>query len=413
MASSKWKTIDEINSISKEKKIIFWGASHWIDKIIGLINSKDKFIVDNNVYNQGHSYAGLNIFSPEELKKFTKDEIYVVITTGNYSSVIDELSKMSFIMGENFCCAPPLNVREDIDNINNLDFKVLLTSHQHQSDKTSGGGLYLFETKSRKLEKKYSGKCRGLHLEKNFFLVVDMLKGILKFDYDYNILDTIQFEKNSEPHGIFYDNKTDLIYLGTPGRDSISIYSLKKKIKVDEFFISNKWNLNKKDNHHLNDVFFKNNYLYISLFSIDGKWSEEIYDGGILKIDLKEKKIKEIIHTDLKMPHSICFVEDKICFCDSMRGDFWYDSNKISSFSGYLRGIDYEREYFILGVSEHRYPEKMKKLSNNINLNTGIYILDKNTKINKFFDFSDKFSALHALKLINKKYYEKKFVWTT
>mgnify|MGYP003318536384 CR=1 FL=1 len=40
------------------------------------------------------------------------------------------------------------------DNINNLDFKVLLTSHQHQSDKTSGGGLYLFETKSRKLEKK-------------------------------------------------------------------------------------------------------------------------------------------------------------------------------------------------------------------------------------------------------------------
>ena len=66
MASSKWKTIDEINSISKEKKIIFWGASHWIDKIIGLINSKDKFIVDNNVYNQGHSYAGLNIFSPEE-----------------------------------------------------------------------------------------------------------------------------------------------------------------------------------------------------------------------------------------------------------------------------------------------------------------------------------------------------------
>ena len=39
-----------------------------------------------------------------------------------------------------------------------------------------------------------------------------------------------------------------------------------------------------------------------------------------------------IIHTDLKMPHSICFVEDKICFCDSMRGDFWYDSNKISSF---------------------------------------------------------------------------------
>ena len=126
------------------------------------------------------------------------------------------------------------------------------------------------------------------------------------------------------------------------------------------------------------DWYLKNNYLYISLFSIDGKWSEEIYDGGILKIDLKEKKIKEIIHTDLKMPHSICFVEDKICFCDSMRGDLSYDSNKISSFSGYLRGIDYEREYFILGVSEHRYPEKMKKLSNNINLNTGIYILDKN-----------------------------------
>ena len=40
MASSKWKTFDELNKIVKDRDFIFWGASNWIERTLEKIENE-------------------------------------------------------------------------------------------------------------------------------------------------------------------------------------------------------------------------------------------------------------------------------------------------------------------------------------------------------------------------------------
>ena len=33
MASSKWKTWDELEGLIRDKRVVFWGASNWIERM--------------------------------------------------------------------------------------------------------------------------------------------------------------------------------------------------------------------------------------------------------------------------------------------------------------------------------------------------------------------------------------------
>mgnify|MGYP000527054413 CR=1 FL=1 len=59
MASSKWKNWDEIKEIAKTRKIVFWGASIWVEKTQSDHNLPAKFIVDNSDLNEDEKLCDL------------------------------------------------------------------------------------------------------------------------------------------------------------------------------------------------------------------------------------------------------------------------------------------------------------------------------------------------------------------
>ena len=128
----------------------------------------------------------------------------------------------------------------------------------------------------------------------------------------------------------------------------------------------------------------------------------EVYDGGVLEIDLKSNKIVGPVISDKWMPHSIMRVNGKLTVLNSMVGELWHGSySMLGKFSGFVRGLDYDGKYFYIATTEHRYPEKLEGISNNISLDTGFYIFDSKTKMSKFHTINN-IESIHSIIVISK-----------
>lgn len=386
MASSKWKTWNELEEIDGRRRIVFWGASNWIERTLDVLPLSAEFIVDNNPSNQGIEYMGLQVRPPRELSQLPRDEVYVVICTANYASVVEELDDLGFIMGDDFCCTPLLGARKNKDELKSIDRVVLVSSPEHRQDPVSGGGIYECRTATGEFKKVFTGKCRGMTLMDDKILVIDMLRGLIVLDSDYQEIECISLQKNSEPHGLCYDPSGGCVYVGQPGRDSIAVYGMKDGKLTNEFFISEKWRNNLKDNHHVNDVSVHGSSLFVSLFSFSGNWMNEVYDGGILEIDKNTGQIIGPVVSGLWMPHSVRRLGGQLCYVDSMRGEVYNTTwTALAHFNAFVRGLDSDGKYFFIGVSEHRYPEKVRKGLDSIALDTGFHVLDPSSRMSRFF----------------------------
>ena len=393
MASSKWKTYSELNKL--DRNFIFWGASIWAQKTNKKLKKKIDYIVDKNPNNLKQKFLNKKIVSNKYLFK-QKKRPYIIISTANYTSVEKELIKNHFVPGEDFCVTPELLVRESVENFLNLEKIIIFSSPEHFSNKNKGGGIYELNSKSGDIKKKIIGKFRGISkINNNLFCAIDMLKGIVIFNKNYKIIKIIKLDNKCEAHGIFYDKFTKNFFVAQPGRDSIGIYSFKKKKKIKEIFISDKWKKNSLDNHHLNDLYVDKKFIYISLFSRSGNWSKDIYDGGIIKIKKNNFSTKTFIKTKrLWMPHSVNKVGKKIVYLESMTGSLIENKKIITQFNGFVRGVDYKDNFYFIAMSKHRYPEKLKGISKNISLDCGIYKFERNTSYCKFY-------AVHATEAIH------------
>ena len=402
MASSKWKTWDELAERIRGKRVVFWGASNWVDRMLDKlpVPSERGSIIDNNPNNHGIRYCGFDVHPPSWLDDQAREQIYVVICTVNYASVVAELHEKRFVMGEEFCCNPLLNEHKGKDDLKSLGRKVLVTSPEHASAETTGGGIYEVDTKTGEVRKLYSGKCRGISYVGDELLVIDMLRGLVVLDPDFKDSRVIELPPNSEPHGVHYDAISHCAFIGQPGRDSIGVFDMSDGRLTRELFMSGKWARNGKDNHHLNDCWVAaDDTLYVSMFSFSGNWLHEVYDGGILEVDRKTGEIRGPVVSGLWMPHSVAVFDGKLCYVDSMRGELYDNSwNVLGKFPGFMRGLDHDGRYFFIGSTEHRYPEKLRGASLNISLDTGFVVFDSETKMSRFCPLPQT-EAVHSLTL--------------
>ena len=395
MASSKWKTFEELNEVINSRTYVFWGASNWIERTLEKLGKKPKYIVDKSKLNQGIEFNGFDVKSPQEID--LKEKPFVVISTVNYMSVIDDLEELGYVMGEDYCCTPLLNKRKAKDDLLNNPKTLLVASPQHFADEKSGGGLYKVTLNPCKVEKVYIGKARGIIQANDKYYLIDMLRGVVVLDKEFNEIEVIELQKNSEPHGIFIDTKRNLLFIGQPGRDSVASYDLETKKLVKEYFISNKWSKNKKDNHHVNDPFVYGDSLFISMFSFSGNWLNEVYDGGVMEIDLESGEIIGTPIIDKWMPHSIMRVNGKLTLLNSMLGELWSANyGKLTTANGFVRGLAYDDKYFYIGMTEHRYPEKLLGIRDKIDMDTGILVFDNNTKMSKFYPMN-MIESIHSI----------------
>ena len=375
MASSKWKNIEELSLILDKRKYVFWGASNWIEQTLRVLNKKPEFIIDTNPNNEGIIFEGLLVKRPD-FNFLKENNFYIIITTGNYDSLCEELSKSNFEMGNDFCVSPMLEERSKKDNLLNFQGKICFASPQHLFKSESGGGLYELDLNNGLTKKVYTGKCRTVSKFKNNYALIDMLKGIQILDQNYSIIKEIQLPANTEPHGLFFDQEHETFFIGCPGNDCV--YSMDVDFNItNEFRITNKYLTRKSDFHHINDVYSTNGSLFVSMFSISGNWPNQAYDGGIVEFDIKTGECFGNVWANLWMPHSITKYKGSLVLLDSMTGRLISSDNGINlKFPGFVRGLDFYENFAIVAVSSHRYPEKVKNFDFPIMMNSGIFLVD-------------------------------------
>ena len=387
-ANEIWLSWEEVNRLAREKRIIFFGRGEWMEKTLNYLASDGDYIVDNNKYEHGQMERGLKIYSPERLRTENWDEIFIIITTSGFQEVEAQLREYGLVPGRHFCVSPSLKNFRAISRINEHKQVIYLTCSDRylEGEWQRGGGLYSFDIQSREMKKLVNGLCHGIVEGKDCIYLVDDTVGIRVLERDFKQREEFQLPPKSRPHGIAYCPQRELIFVIFSGRDSIGVYEAHGYKQVDEVFLSNKWRRTGIAQHHMNDACVFNNSLYASMFSFSGNWKIGVYDGGILELDIDAREFVRSVVSNLWMPHSPTIINGTLFYCDSMTGKVYSGSSKLmTEFNGFVRGIAYDGEFYYVGQSMHRYIDRRQGTTNNISLDTGVFMVDGTDKVTKFF----------------------------
>ena len=209
----------------------------------------------------------------------------------------------------------------------------------------------------------------------------------------------MQYQGRSD--GIDYNEMKNLISLSCSYRDSIIILDGSGNIKK-EVFISDKFKKTGIPQHHVNDHIILDDYVYVSMFSLSGNWKKGIFDGGILQIDLKNPKNRNVVVSELRMPHNVEFYMNEIHVLDSLRGNLIIGDNKnIAHFSGFSRGMAYiDNNIIAIGQSKNRNHSKLIGLSNNISIDCGIIFYDIKSKLSRQIILPQDIGEIHSIRCL-------------
>lgn len=318
----------------------------------------------------------------------TRDTV-VVITTSHFKEVYNQLGGMNLPPNVKFYISPALKGHSAQVEMGECKPVIHLTCSDAPNPRhpTSGGGLYSYNPENGHLHKWFGGKVHGIVKGVDaYYMVDDESCGVIVLNQELHPVGEFKLSPGSRPHGIGYDKERELIFVNLSDHDSTAVYDAQTYKKLDELQYSDKrWNLG-ESHHHVNDVLAYRDSLYVSMFSFTGNWKLGIFDGGILEVDIDSLKITGYLVRDLWMPHTPTVIDGKLWYCDSMRGKVHCGTEEAPmEFSGFVRGIAHDSRFYYVGQSLHRHPDRLRHVSNNIPLSTGIYMFDKESRMTKFF----------------------------
>lgn len=386
-----WLNWAEINERSINKKVVFFGRGHLVPKAKVYLTGDVGYIVDNNKYEWGQiRELGLEVFNPQKLMEVDWDSIFIVITTSHFDEVKKQLQEFGMVPGKHFSISPSLANHRAQMEIDEHETEVYLTCSDHyvEGDHDYGGGLYRFNTNNGTLTKLISGKCHGIVSANGcYYMVDDRVHGIRKLDKDLQPKEQFELPMGSRPHGIAYCPKRNWIFVNLSDHDLIAIYDAEHYTPIKEIRLSEKrWKIGVSQ-HHVNDATVYEDSLYVTMFSFSGNWMIGIFDGGILELDIDSGKwCPTPLVSNLWMPHTPTIIQGKLWYCDSMRGKVYCGTEELPiEFNGFVRGIAYDGRFYYVGQSLHWHPDRLRKISHNISLDTGVFLIDKDSYMTHFY----------------------------
>lgn len=381
---------------NNSENVYFFGTGEWVKKSLDKGIRRPEAILDNNQRMHG-KYLDLDVIAPKEILE-KEEPITIVITTSSYDSVLAEINKYGFKLGENVFISPVLEDIYNVNEVKRVSKNILFTCSDipnEESDK-SGGGLYEYDFTTSKKRKVYSGKMHQVITYKDKYYIADEFYGVIVLNKHYELVDKIKSLENSIIHGIAINPKKEHIYLANAGRDSISIIDLKTKEFIDEIFIGSDRE-DFSDKHHINDLYFYQGNLYVSMFSVSGLWRENYYDGAIVQLDAEDYEKRRFVRRELLMPHSVHISSNELVYVDSLAGELYLSKgNRKLTFNGFIRGLINYDKYIILAQSEHRYLKRLDRDNKCFSINCGIYVIDKENKASRFHSIPDLMN-IHSL----------------
>ncbi len=399
-----WLDWSSLNNILKQKKrIYFFGRSEdWVPKTLSKVKKQkiEITILDNNPVYNNTSFLDCKVINPSILKKFDFKRDYVVITA-EPETIIPELKKYKLEAGKNFCCTPQIKEWGKLQEIKNNSSDLIFSSSDYfdlskaRSSKL-GGGIFTANVANQKYEKKLDGQYRQIIRHNAHYYVIEYIKKEVHiFNKKFKIIQKYNLDQskaqNEKPNycGITYMPNTKCFYVTNTASDEISIYDQKNFKLLDKIIFSNKSKKFADGQCHINDITSLGSSLLVSYFSRSGLWRKGIFDGGVSEIETDTDQINDLI-SGLSQPHSPEVIEEQIYVLDSFNKYLYHGTKKVSKFSGFVRGLSFDNNYFYIGQSEDMYLSKDMGLDmNNTLCNAGIFQLDVNKNISRFLSIPD------------------------
>jgi hypothetical protein len=386
-----WAEWSFIKQIASSREVVFYGRSEdWIPKALKKIIPS--CIVDNNKAYSHTEYKGVIVKTPSEGLYSKKTKPYVVITGGIYDGIVSELMNNGFIPGDDFSCCPDYKDFKVLEEMREHEGKLIISCSDYNEPTRArhsrmGGGLYLCDLTSGLIEKKVSGSFRQMDRRKDIIYAVEYVEGeVQAFDKDFHLVASYKLDAPNYC-GIAYNETKDIFVLVNAAQDTISIHDGASLSLLERRHYSNKSDLGRSSEHHLNDVATEGESLYVSYFSHSGNWQKGVFDGGVSRFEINNIDLPpEILMSGLWKPHSPQIIDGNLCILDSMRGRFYKNTQEFSGeFQSFARGLEFDGKYYYIGSSEDMYMSDRFGHSNNIMLNAGFYMFDPKTKASRFY----------------------------
>ena len=378
------------------KKIILFGAGqgHVVDESLAL---NPAFIVDNNLDMQGAIYRGLEVKSPEVLDGMAKKYDVIVCTT-SVGEVRKQLASFGFEWGVNAKIADVLYEKSVIAELEDEKFSFLISSGLPSTATSfSGGGIHLVEENGDYPEIRtiYKGDTHGLiALEDGGFAFTCQGEGIVCLDSRFNVVNSVPIRKGLRPHGL-RRYKDIWVVVCSLGDCILGVNDSGEEVFCYE--ITSKMESYGSSQHHCNDVEIIGDTAYVSMFSVTGNWKREIFDGGIVEVDLTNGHMR-VLNSNLTMPHNVTNVKDGLFILDSFKGRLLgHNFTEIAQLPGFVRGFDFNKSYYFLGESKNRNFSRLSTERSPVSIDSRITIINRAYRFCRSIPLPPRISEIHAI----------------
>jgi|GEM_PF-1461434 len=382
------------------KKIVLFGSGVVAEQNLAL---KPDFIVDNNIDLIGSQFHGLDIRSPNVLND--KSTVYqVVVCTTSVGEVKKQLTNYGFSWGETANVAKQLAERTKINDLEETSFSFLISSGlPSTAESFSGGGIYkVTETQDYpEVQKLYEGNTHGLiPLDGGGYAFTCQGEGIKIMDENLSLVKTISLRKGLRPHGLRRYN--NLWVLVASNRDCILAVDDNGN-EVFEYCFSEKLDLFESPQHHCNDIEIVGDIAYVSMFSVSGNWKRNVFDGGIIEVNLINGSMTPLVN-NLVMPHSVSYKKAQgLTVLNSFKGSLLSSNfSEQAKLPGFLRGFDSDDTYYYLGESKNRNFSRLDTGRKPVSIDTRITIMNKEFGFSRSVQLPSRISELHSIILLEK-----------
>ena len=387
-----WQDYSFLKNLDKSKKVILYGRSEdWIPKFLRKINFKPYAICDNDKSLEGTNFYDIQVLHTDKILKKKDSSLFFVITSGSYSSIINDLEEKGYKAGTDFICSPDFKDFAYLDFVRSMSGEILFSSSDFSIKQRAtrysprGGGLFniKFNEVEVEIKKIIDGSFRQFCKFKNNIASICDDGNIYVLNDKCEIIEKLNV-KMSNLCGIDFIEEKNLFILSSQTQDIIFLIDAKTKKIVDQIKFSELSGDHKKSFHHINDLVYFENNIFITFFSFCGSWKEGIYDGGLARINIDTKKVDLIYNQNLQ-PHSPAIIDGEIAYADSGNQKLILGRHKKElNFSGFIRGLREFESFIFLGQSENMYISRLLKLGKLIDITPGIFIIDYDNNSKRF-----------------------------
>ena len=391
MKSKIWTDWSDLKNKIVGRRVFFYGCSQdWSLKALTKIDSKIEGFIDNDGSFSNEGFLGFPVKKLADWELNFSNEFFL-ITTGQYEQIEEELLTKGYSPGVDFVCSPDFKNYLEIEKLLNRQCTILFSSPDYPSENRArgskeGGGLFLLNSQSGKVDRVFRGSFRQLEIVGDFILAVDHVHGLLcKLDHNFDLVESLTLG-SSGWCGLAFSEDSRTIWVSNPTTDEIFEVSFEKLAIVASRQLCGQ--INGAGGHHLNDLEYMPGRLLASYFSFSGDKMRGEVDGGVSAID--GTQFAERYFDGLNRPHSPKFADGRLWALESGQGKLISDDAGYEiDVGGFVRGLDFNAELVAVGQSRCMYLAERVYAETLVEVDCGVRLINWRAKLSRFIAIPD------------------------